>query len=73
MTTTEMLTTLQFTPNTEATAPSVLGQPPLRAWVCYRDGDECQVQIATEELQGETTVFEALAVVPMRDDWEAVM
>jgi hypothetical protein len=72
MTTQDMLTALQSTPNIGATAPSIDGFLPLRAWVCYRAGDACHVQIATEERQGETTVFRALTSVPMRDDWQLV-
>jgi len=72
MTTQEMFTALQCSTDTEATAPSSLIGPPMRAWVCYRAGDACHVQIATEEQRGATTVFRALTSIPLRDDWQLV-
>lgn len=72
MTTQHMLKALKSTPGTEATVPSSTQGSQMRAWVCYRAGDACHVQIATEEQHGETTVFRALTSVPMRDDWELV-
>ena len=68
----QMLTTVAAYHGTEATASSANGQLPLRAWVCYRAGGACHIQIATEEQQGDTTVFRALTSIPMRDDWEMV-
>jgi hypothetical protein len=73
MNTPDMLQSLKDSAvNTEATAPSIDGQPPLRAWICWRDGNACHVQIAQQEQRGETTVFRALTSIPLRDDWELV-
>jgi hypothetical protein len=72
MTTETMLATLKANPNTEARAVSSTQGPPMHAWTCYREGDVCHIQIATEESVGDTTVNEAFPVVPMRGDWEVV-
>jgi hypothetical protein len=70
MTTQEMLTILQSTPDTEATASSSIMGQPMRAWVSYVDDNRLDVSIAIEEQHGESTVFRAITSVPMRDDWE---
>lgn len=72
MTTQDTLIAIQSTPEIEFRAPAVNGHPPIHAWAYYRSATECHVQMAQVDESSGAPSYDALTLVPLRDDWEMV-